>query len=53
MTDLAKIDAVLAAGHPDDAKIGISVGLLRKLAADARRGRGTGAPDVTRDIPSA
>jgi len=43
MTDLAKIDAVLAAGHPDTAKIGISVGLLRALAADARRCRDTAA----------
>ncbi|WP_169833176.1 hypothetical protein [Sphingomonas panacis] len=53
MTDLAKIEAVLAAGHPDSAKIGISVGLLRKLAADARRGRDIAAPAFGREIPSA
>ena len=53
MTDLAKIEAVLAAGHPDTAKIGISVGLLRKLAADARRGRDIAAPDLATETPRA
>jgi hypothetical protein len=34
---LAKIDAVLAAGHPDSARVGISVGCLRALAKEARK----------------
>lgn len=37
--DLARIDALLAAGHPDSARIGISLGLLRQLSEDARLGR--------------
>lgn len=53
MTDLAKINEVLAAGHPDTAKIGISLGLLRTLVADARRGRSVAAPDLATEAPRA
>lgn len=33
---LEVIDGVVAAGHPDDAKVAISIGLLRQIGAELR-----------------